>query len=49
MNVHFMAEAGPGFEQAPKAINPGTAYIKHLRYAPSLNGDPFGNARTISA
>ena len=31
MNVHFMAEAAPGFEQAPKAIDPGTAYIKHLK------------------
>ena len=39
MNVHFMAEAAQGFEQAPKAIDPSNAYIKHLRWSISPSRD----------
>ena len=37
MNVHFMAEAAPGFQEAPKAIDPSIAYIRHLRWGPAFS------------
>ena len=50
MNVHFMAEAAPGFQEAPKAIDPSIAYIRHLRWGPGfLSGRYPSNTQPAAA